>query len=162
MFSVKEKTTTSNANQHEEWFENLIKEVTTQILKDKSELEEGVASNETTQMYEALANNNILGMISSVNQIAAQLTVRQIVYDYIKQIKQQQIDLNKLAFDLSSNRILIWAEINDDDEISENKLITAESIVNANYFDKTNYCLVSTIVESSDNIQVPPHYSYVN
>ena len=42
--------------------------------------------------------------------------------------------------------------------IAANALIKTESIINAKYFSETSINLDSTIVETSDKLNIPPHY----
>jgi len=63
----------------------------------------------------------------------------------------------KLAFDMDDSEVLIWAEIEDDNEEKENQLLLAEADINAK-FHEFGYDLTSTIVECRDNLQIPNHY----
>ena len=53
--------------------------------------------------------------------------------------------------------VLVWAEINDDDEQMEDKLILSEAKINAKYH-LYGFDMESTIVETSDKLPVPNHY----
>ena len=69
--------------------------------------------------------------------------------------------MNKIAFDLSRSKILVWAEVGDDDENTINQLILAEAKTNADCYNN-DFKIATTVVEQGENVEVPPHYKSVN
>ena len=58
---------------------------------------------------------------------------------------------------LSNSKLLVWSEIEDNDEDMEDALLIAEAKVNGKY-QKDGFYINSTIVEKSDNLSIPNHY----
>ena len=158
MEALAPKTNQSEVNDHEEWFAAFINEINEQIIADKKELESGEASKQTRDLYQGLATGNNVQVLSIMRNQASNLLIRNIIVGYIKTLRENQVNPLKLAFDLSDNKILVWAEIKDEDETTEMLLIKVESIINGQFFDKTKIYLDSIIVEESDKLPVPPHY----
>ena len=80
-----------------------------------------------------------------------------ILSDYIKELKGRNALPIKLAFNHFGHEILVWAVIEDDNEDMEDGLFRAETVINAKHSD-TNYALSTTILEESDNLDIPNHY----
>lgn len=151
------ESNSSGVNQHEKWFENLIGSVKQAILQDKQSLEAGSASKETMAFYTSLRDGNMIQAMTVSREAASKALISEIALEYVKQLYEKKTSIKKLAMDNSSNKILVWAEINDDDEEAELGLIRIESKINGKYM-KTGISLNSTIVESSDCLKVPSHY----
>jgi hypothetical protein len=66
----------------------------------------------------------------------------------------------KLGLELSNSKVLVWAEIYDNDDETEKALILAQAKVNARY-SKFGFAISSTIVEECDQLAVPNHYHNV-
>ena len=95
-----------------------------------------------------------MAVLSKMN--ANQHFIKNVIVEYLQEISKK-LPI-RLAFDLDDSEVLVWAEINDDDEEMENFLLLAEAKVNANYH-KYGYDLTSTIVEVRDGLSIPNHYS---
>ena len=147
-------TTTTNSiiKIKDAWFEEFIAAIKTHQLQ----LETNTASTELKKLYDVamFGSDNELAELSKIS--ANQHFIKKVIVEYLKEI------LNKmpirLAFDLDDSELLVWAEINDDDEEMENFLLMAEAEVNS-IFHKYGYDLTSTIVEVRDNLSIPNHYS---
>lgn len=148
-------------NIHEEWFSNFINEINDHIIADKKELESGDASKAKREYYNSLITGDFVKTLSIMRNDTSSLLIKNIVVNYLNKLKEHNIFPLKLAFDLSNNKILVWAEINEDDESAELSLIKVESIINGEFFDKTKIYLDSIIVETSDHLTVPPHYKLI-
>lgn len=151
------ESNSSGVNQHEKWFENLIGSVKQAILHDKQALEAGNASKETLAFYSSWRDGNMTQVWTMSREASSNQLISEIAIDYLKSLYEKKISVKKLAMDNSSDKILVWAEINDDDEASELGLIRIESQINGKY-SNTGINLDSIIVESSDCLKVPPHY----
>jgi hypothetical protein len=64
--------------------------------------------------------------------------------------------------DISTDKVLVWAEIKENDEDSELILIRVESIVNGKFGNETGINLDSIIVEDCDGLTIPLHYNTVS
>lgn len=160
--ALKEKLeSTTEVNKHNEWFSLFINQINEGIMKDKEALEKGDASKETIAFYQSLIKRDSKALIMARDSITDSL-ISDIVISYIHKIKERNIRPLKLAFDLSINKIMVWAEINADDEKTEMDLIRVESIINGEFFANSKIYLDSTIVENSDELPIPLHYKRVS
>jgi hypothetical protein len=99
-----------------------------------------------------------LDKVMSFNrQTAKKHFIAKLIIDYMKKIQEFSIKPNKLLMDYNDSELLIWGEVNDDDEETETNLFRLEGQINAQYY-KYGFQISSTIVESSDKFNIPPHY----
>jgi len=139
-----------------EWFEGYISGIRFgQIM-----LETDTASPEKKQFYNDAISGNELGLHSYARTQSTKYFIKNIVSDYFKELQKFKLMPQRLAFDFSEAKILVWAQIADDDESTEDALILAEAEANAKYSDNGFY-VSSTIVEESDNLKVPGHYNEI-
>ncbi|MBA3898683.1 MAG: hypothetical protein H0X62_00500 [Bacteroidetes bacterium] len=149
---------------HEQWFDNFISNINEGIKVDKRELEDGDASTEKRSFYQSLITGDTVSALSISRNSISQVLFQNIILDYLSTLPIEKIktSVNKLALDLSTNKILIWIEIKDDSQETENELLRAESKINAKYYSKSGICIDSTIIEESDRLSTPPHYSEIS
>lgn len=100
-------------------------------------------------------------LVNSIRFDASQALIKDVVFNFLSEIKKRKALPSKLAFSLTPATVLVWAEIADNDENLEDQLLLAESKVNA-YAKQFDFCIDTMIVEKSDNIPVPSHYTVVN
>jgi hypothetical protein len=145
---------TSNVIQsiNEAWFDEFIAAIKTHQLQ----LETNTASEELKGMYDVFmrGSDNELARLSKIS--ANQHFIKKVIVDYVKAVSGQMPI--KLAFDLDDSEVLVWAEIENDNEAAEDFLLLAEAKVNAEYH-QYGYDLTSTIVEVRDCLSIPNHYS---
>ena len=136
----------------EAWFDEFIAAIRTHQLQ----LETNTASEELQRLYGIFMNGNAtdLALISKMN--ANQHFIKSVIVEYLREVSAHMP--MRLAFDLDDSEVLVWAEIENDDEGMENFLLMAEAKVNANYH-KHGYDLTSTIIEVRDCLSIPNHYS---
>jgi hypothetical protein len=141
---------------YKNWFGNLIE----QLQIDKMLLEKGVASEETKNRYDTL----IFGKDSEIYALgrmqSSMYFIKGLLKEYFDTLLESNNRPSKLALELSDAKILVWAEVNDDDEEAERNLILSEAKANAKYGDY-GFHISSTIVEKSDSLHIPPHYQTV-
>jgi len=118
------------------------------------------APKETQNFYDNLIHGDGEEVVNTMREVSSKFYVSKIVNDYINELKLSGKIPLKLAMGLSDSKLLIWSEINDNDEEMENALLIAEAKVNAKYY-KNGFFINSTIIESSDNIPIPPHYQSI-
>lgn len=152
---ITEKQKNSKVN-YDAWFDKLI----ATIVRDRIQMSTGIASPEKQSMYISLMTENVVEMSKANRDTSSRILISEIVNDYINEINDIKEKPLKLALKLSVAEILVWAEINDDDEEAENKLLLSEAKLNAKY-NNWGFYINSTIVEKSDGFSVPPHYSNV-
>lgn len=136
----------------EAWFDDFIATLRTHQVQ----LETNTAHEDLKKFYELLFNSNENELAHLAKTGAQKHFVPRIIVDYVKQISTT-IPV-KLAFDYNDSEVLVWAEINDGDTEQEKTLLKAEAIINSKYHG-FGFDMETTIVESSDRLPVPNHYS---
>ncbi|HUZ59243.1 MAG TPA: hypothetical protein VMU83_10710 [Hanamia sp.] len=136
------------------WFDEFIAMIRTHQLL----LETNTATEDIKKIY-GIAINGSDNQLAELNKISAnQHFIKKIIVSYLNEI-ESRMPL-KLAFDLDDSEVLVWAEIENNDDEAENFLLLAEASVNSD-FHKYGYDLTSTIVEERDCLAIPNHYSLV-
>ncbi len=138
------------------WFVSMVQKLET----DHFLMKENIASDETKNFYEAVIFGDDKSGMAHVRELSTKFFVKNLVMEYFKEISSFNRIPNKLALGLSDSKILVWAEINDSDEDTEDALLLAEARVNQKYHDRGFY-ITSTITETTDLLPVPPHYQAV-
>ncbi len=138
----------------EAWFEDLI----AQLKADQVQLETQTAGEEKKVFYDTLMKGTASQIALLSRKVAQETFVPQMVVAFLKSIQGHMPE--KLAIDYNDSQVLLWAEIKDHDEETENKLILAEAKVNA-AFHPFGFDMVSTIVETSDKAKAPNHYKII-
>lgn len=140
----------------DEWFVQLIDH----LKVDHFMLQTNTASNEKTELYYALMQNDGDKVFSNLRRDSSQFFIKALVFDYLNELKEANKNPLKLALGISDSKILVWAEIQDADDEMEDLLLITEAKVNGKYHDKGFY-INSTIIEASDNMPIPPHYQTI-
>lgn len=107
-------------------------------------------------MYKLLASGNKLEIARNTRSLIQRDFVTAIIFEYLKLLEESK-KTSKLAFDFNDASVLVWAEIEDDDEGMETMLLVAEAKINAQ-FQNCGFCMSSTIVEKGDDLSIPNHY----
>ena len=135
------------------WFDSLVGN----LLADQLSIETNTASEEKNSLYNVLINGEEFEVQNMVRVASSMHFIKHLILDYLNELKNKNKKPLKLALDFSDAKVLVWAEIKDNDEETEDALILAEAKVNAKYSDY-GFHLTSTIVEKCDKLKVPPHY----
>jgi hypothetical protein len=138
------------------WFNDLI----ASIEMDKFLMVEDIASAETKEFYKAMMAESLADVLRQTRVASSMYYIENMIIDFVKEIKTRGVEFKNLALDLGNSKILVWAELKNDDEKSENALIMAEAKVNAKYFDE-GFHISTTIVEELDGLAVPEHYQLI-
>ena len=112
------------------------------------------------QFFTDMMDNEIMKVATSTRKMVSQLVISEMLRQYFTTLNQNVKVLKKLAFELSDSKILVWAEISEDDENIEDALLLAEAKVNGE-FSKAGFRLLTTIVEDCDELKVPEDYVIV-
>ena len=136
------------------WFNTLIEEIELLQLK----LETGIASKEVKRMVDTLRGGDPSEIYRLNGEVAQKFFIAQIIQDYLN--LTHQIPLKKLAFAPHNSQVLVWVEINDDDDTTEKAIIIAEAKINAQYHPH-GWTVHTMIVETSDQIPVPTNYKTI-
>lgn len=140
------------------WFTAFIDHLKTDHLLLTSK----VAPEETIRFYNALITGDEMFLAAQARKISTVQFIKKLVYDYLSEFNKYGRNPLKLALGLSESKILVWSEIEDNDEETEDALLLAEAKVNGKYRPYGFY-VNSTIIEKSDKVPVPPHYqTFIN
>lgn len=135
------------------WFSTIIDH----IKVDHLLMSTGTAPVEKKEFYNDLINGEMASLMGKTRDNSTQFFITQILRDYINELRTLNKLPLKLAMGLSDSKLLVWSEINDNDEATEDALLIAEAKVNGKYI-KNGFFINSTIIEKSDNLPIPPHY----
>ena len=86
--------------------------------------------------------------------------IKNLINSYFKELGERKTRPNRVALELSNSNVLVWAEIENDDELTEDALILSAAKVNY-AFSTFGFHISSTIVEVGDKLNVPKHYKEV-
>ncbi|MDR3695656.1 hypothetical protein [Mucilaginibacter sp.] len=139
------------------WFDGILNH----LITDKMMLDTGVAPTQTQELYQTYIHGNPYEITKSIRDTTTQFFIQNLVQFYFKELTSYSIKPQRLAFDFSDAKILVWAQIADEDESSENALILSEAKANSKFSDN-GFFVTTTIVEESDKLSVPSHYHEVN
>jgi hypothetical protein len=143
-------------NQIKDWFDNIV----ATLRKDEVLYETGMLDQEAKEIYDAFLSGNEPDIAYMAHSQAKMYFLKNMFFAYLSELKRRNAIPLKLAFDISKSKLLVWAEIEDDNERMEDELILAEAKVHYKYYPY-GYSISSTIVEKSDNLQIPPHYETI-
>ena len=136
------------------WFDQFVAELRSHQLQ----LEAGVASRELRSLYEGLMSSTLADLMRAGKQQAQQYFVTRMLVDFLAElVNHDSGEPLRLAVDYNDSEVMVWAEINDDEERLERALLLADATVSARYHD-VGFAMITTIVEKRDHIPVPNHY----
>lgn len=150
--TTQQNSTTAN----EAWFDAMV----ANLRYDQLLLETDVLEGDKKKVYDALISGDDNFMHNYARQASSAFFITNMVETYLKELIQSKRKPNKIALELSNSKILVWAEIVENDELMEDALILAEAKINAS-FSKYGFHISSTIVDESDLLSVPEHYKNV-
>jgi len=157
MSDTAQNITLESSNKLDQWFESMIGS----IKVDHLQLQTKTATDDKTRMYNNIIEGRHSEMFSDMRNISSQFFIEDLVKEYLTELNERKVITHNLAFELSDAKVLVWAEIENFDESSEDGLILAEAKTNA-LFSKYGFHISSTIIEKGDNLTVPPHYLSIN
>lgn len=136
------------------WFEETVAALRSHQLM----LETNTASKKIKNTYNILINGTEHDINYHSKLLAQMHFVKSILIDYLKTLGT---DLpSKLAVNYNDSEVLVWAEIEDNNNKMEEALLIAEAKINAKYHNY-GFDMETTIVETSDHLSVPNHYQRI-
>lgn len=145
-----------NQNQVDQWFTQFIDD----LKVDHLLLSTNTASPDKVKLYKALIGGDVEEVLTQARQAGSMILIKNIVVDYLNELSEIHRKPIKLALGISDSRILVWAEIEDNDEEMEDALLLTEAKVNNKYHSKGIF-ISSMILEKSDNVPIPLHYQNI-
>lgn len=149
--------TKSNATITKEWFDKMVSE----LRVDELLIETDCLEKRKKDLYAAMIQGDEVFMHNYARKSGTAFFIQKIIESYFIALAGYKAKPRKLGLDLSASKILVWAEINNDDEETEDALILASARVN-NDFSEYGFHLSSTIVEEDDKLNIPAHYKEVS
>jgi hypothetical protein len=143
----------STSNQSDAWFGEMIFSLKTDKLMYDTDTMHPAKKDIFTSMME----NNFLPLAKETRKTTSQYFISKMLFTYMSTLKENIENVLNIGFELCDTKIMVWAEIKEDDEATEDALLIAEAKVNAEY-NSDGFRLLSTIVEDCDNLQVPENF----
>lgn len=140
--------------------EKMFDEFVQTLRIDQLQLDAGVASKEKQALYEPLINGDYRQMAINNRNYSSLALAKDMAMTFAFELGKTQLKPNKLAMQLSTNGILVWATINDNDEDTEDAIYIAEAKANAEFY-KYGLHLSATVLEESDNYPIPEQYKEI-
>ncbi|WP_421813529.1 hypothetical protein [Flagellimonas sp.] len=135
------------------WFNEFIGELRT----DEQLLEIGAMEPDKEKFYDNIFSGDVEALLLDNRERISMIIIERMVREYLKVLMSKKVSPDKIAFELSNYKVLVWSEIDMDDEKTERELILAEAQINA-YYAKYGIYISTTIVERQDNLEIPTHY----
>lgn len=152
--TIKNKTNTqSNTNQ---WFDDMV----ANLRVDQLSMQTCVLEKQKKELYEAMIKGDVNFTHNYALKSSSAFFIKNLINSYLIELIERQRVPNRLAFDLSNSKILVWAEINNDDECTERALILSAAKANID-FAQYGVHISSTIVEERDGLRIPSQYKEI-
>jgi hypothetical protein len=119
-----------------------------------------VLERQKKEVYEAMIMGNQDFMHKYARKTSSAFFIKNLVDSYFIELGERKARPNRVALELSNSKVLVWAEIENDDELTEDVLILSAAKVNY-AFSTFGFHISTTIVEVDDNLNVPKHYKEV-
>lgn len=137
----------------EAWFENLIYGIKTDQLPSRSVMED----ENTKALYQHIIADDDSTFFTNIRREATQVLVKNVILKFLHEVIERNALPDRLAFAHTPTTILVWAEIDDDNEALEDNILLAETKTNA-YARQFDLAIETLIVEKSDLLRIPDHY----
>lgn len=148
---MEQNTSIKTADHLNLWFDEFVATLRTHQVQ----LETKTAPKNLKDFYESIFGGNVEELLYTSQKKSQEFFVKKMIIHYLEELNNDVP--KKLAFDINDSEVLIWAEVEEDDEKLERKLIMAEATVNAKYHD-FGYAMNSTIVAAEDGLSIPKQY----
>lgn len=148
---------TMSQQETQAFFQEIREELMHQLQTDELLIATNTAPAATTKRYQDLKDRNYHAMFASQRSSTTWFFTRELLVDYLIELKSQASKPAALAVDFSDSKVHFWAEIADDDRAAKRALLRAQAKINAQ-FAPYGFHVSSMIVETSDALPVPAHY----
>lgn len=156
MLSISGKNKNKAYDPAKDWFDDMVSGLRVdQLLLETDALEQRKA-----EVYDAMIAGDHNFMHKYARNSSTAFFIQKIVESYFIALAEYKGLPRRLGLDLSASKVLVWAEIKNDDEQTEDALILAAAKIN-NEFADYGFHISSTIVEEDDQLEIPGHYTKV-
>lgn len=139
------------------WFDSYVAD----LRIDQLLMNVGILDEKKKDIYQAMIKGDALPIHDYARYASSMFFLEKLISSYlIELVGNRKAKPQKLALQLFNSKILVWAEIQDGDEQTEDALILSEAKIN-NEFSKFGFHISSTIVETTDGFKVPEQYQEV-
>jgi hypothetical protein len=145
-----------NQAETNKWFDDMV----ANLRIDQLLIQSDILEKQRKDVYEAMISGNHDFMHDYARKSSSAFFIKNLIDSYFIEIVERQAMPRKLALELSNSKVLVWAEIENDDEKTEDGLILTAAKIN-NDFAKYGFHVSSTIVEVDDQLEIPKHYKEV-
>jgi hypothetical protein len=150
-------TSSTSDTEISNWFDSYIADVRI----DQLLLQSGAMNEEKQEIYKAMINKDLDSMHNYARKSSSMFFLEKLISSYfIELFSVRKAQPTKLALQLFNSKILVWAEVMEDDEITENAFILSEAKINQE-FAQYGFYISSTLVETTDGFKVPNQYQEV-
>lgn len=140
----------------QKWFDEII----SNLRVDQLLMETHLLDKHKAEVYEALIAGKEDFVHDYARKTSSAFFIKNLLDSYFIELGQRKAAPRKIALELSNSKILVWAEIENEDEHTEDSLILTTAKVN-NEYSKYGIHVSTTIVEKDDFLKVPDHYKIV-
>jgi len=116
-------------------------------------LQADVLERQKKEVYEAMIMGNQDFMRKYARKTSSAFFIKYLVDSYFIELGEGKARPNRVALELSNSKVLVWAEIENDDELTEDALILSAAKVNY-AFSTFGFHISTTIVEVDDLTQL--------
>lgn len=143
--------------QSAQWFNQFIHEIKADQLMYESDTLPG----EVKETYDHLIKGDIEEAYKGMRDAMTRGISMGLVLSFLNELLGKRKSApKKVAFHLAKAKVYAWIEIEDDNQEAEKAVFLSEAKVNFDFSDY-NLSLSTTVVESSDEMEVPAHYQSV-
>src|SRR5690606_21881805 len=155
-FMLEKNSHIENQQDTNQWFDDMV----SNLRVDQLLLQADVLEKHKKEVYEAMLLGDHDFMHNYARKTSSAFFIKNLIDSYFIELVERKAIPNRLALELSNSKVLVWAEIDNDDDKTEDALILTAAKVN-NEFSKYGFHISSTIVEEDDNLNIPKHYKEV-
>lgn len=152
---VQDKSTVSSSspNMEKDWFAKAINSLKVDQLTFQTDIMEP----DKKELYTHLISENYIEVSRKSIELSSQLIIVEMIGKYFSELGSGFSKLRSLSLHPSDKKLLVWAEINDNDEETEDVLLLLEAKINA-LFSNYKFRVLTTIVEAMDSLSAPTDY----
>ena len=147
---------TSVDNDASKWFDEMV----SSLRFDEQLFHNDILNPEKKALYNKMIDGNAETISVMAREMSTTYFISNLLNDYVSELLVSKKVPRQLGLEMSESKILVWAEIYNDDEETENALILTQAKLNSRY-SKFGFHISSTIIEERDSLNVPSHYTKV-
>lgn len=154
--NIKEYKSTEDTSKADKWFD----EMSRNLKYDHQIYRIDALPKEQKAMYDTLISGNVEDILAQQRTLSSAYFIKKIIDSYLYELANFNANPLKLGLDLSNSKVLVWAEIKEDDENTEKALILSQAKVNA-WSSDLGFNIDTTIIEDVDKLPIPNHYNSI-